>query len=88
MGERSLRGSRLGSVSYETERNTAPIERQYAEYRCPQGHLVTVPFADDAEVRRNSAQSDRVAADSRTVAARQQLTRTEVRAPVRVMPPR
>ena len=35
MGERSLRGSRLGSVSYETERNTAPIERQYAEYRCP-----------------------------------------------------
>ena len=36
---------------------------------------------DDAEVRRNSAQSDRVAADSRTVAARQQLTRTEVRAP-------
>ena len=50
MGERSLRGSRLGSVSYETERNTAPIERQYAEYRCPQGHLVTVPFADDAEL--------------------------------------
>ena len=50
MGERSLRGSRLGSVSYETERNTAPIERQYAEYRCPQGHLFTVPFADDAEL--------------------------------------
>ena len=36
---------------------------------------------DDAEVRRNSAQSDRVAADSRSVAARQQLARTEVRAP-------
>jgi len=50
MGERSLRGSRLGSVSYETDRNTAPIERQYAEYRCEQGHLVTVPFADDAEL--------------------------------------
>ena len=50
MGERSLRGSRLGSVSYETERNTAPIERQYAEYRCPSGHLFTVPFADDAEL--------------------------------------
>ena len=50
MGERSLRGSRLGSVSYETERNTAPIERQYAEYRCASGHLFTVPFADDAEV--------------------------------------
>ena len=50
MGERSLRGSRLGSVSYETERNTAPIERQYAEYRCAQGHLVTVPFAAEAEI--------------------------------------
>ena len=50
MGERSLRGSRLGSVSYETERNTAPIERQYVEYRCPSGHLFTVPLADDAEV--------------------------------------
>lgn len=36
---------------------------------------------DDAEVRRNSAQSDRVAADARTVAARQQRSRTEVRAP-------
>ena len=50
MGERSLRGSRLGSVSYETERNTSPIERQYAEYRCASGHLFTVPFADDAEL--------------------------------------
>src|SRR4028119_1591081 len=50
MGERSLRGSRLGSVSYETERNTAPIERQYVEYKCPSGHQFTVPFADDAEV--------------------------------------
>ena len=50
MGERSLRGSRLGSVSYETERNTAPIERQYVEYRCATGHQFTVPFADDAEV--------------------------------------
>src|SRR6516225_5102288 len=36
---------------------------------------------DQAQVRRNSAQSDRVAADARTVTARQQLARTEVRAP-------
>ena len=36
---------------------------------------------DDAEVRRNAAQSERVAADARTAAARQQLARTEVRAP-------
>ena len=36
---------------------------------------------EDAEVRRNNAQSDLVAAKARVVAARQQLRRTEVRAP-------
>ena len=36
---------------------------------------------EDAEVRRNNAQSDLAAAKSRSVAARQQLARTEVRAP-------
>jgi len=36
---------------------------------------------DDAEVRLNTATSDRAAADARVVAARQQLQRTEVRAP-------
>lgn len=36
---------------------------------------------EDAEIRRNNAQSDLVAAKARTVQARQQLQRTEVRAP-------
>jgi membrane fusion protein, multidrug efflux system len=36
---------------------------------------------DDAEVRRNNAQSDSAAAKARVVQARQQLQRTEVRAP-------
>jgi membrane fusion protein, multidrug efflux system len=36
---------------------------------------------DDAEVRRNNAQSDTAAAKARVVQARQQLQRTEVRAP-------
>ncbi|MDO8651712.1 MAG: efflux RND transporter periplasmic adaptor subunit [Undibacterium sp.] len=36
---------------------------------------------EDAEIRRNNAQSDLVAAKARTVQARQQLHRTEVRAP-------
>lgn len=36
---------------------------------------------DDAEVRRNNAQSDLVAAKARVVSARQQMQRTEVRAP-------
>jgi hypothetical protein len=50
MGERMLRGSRLGAVSYESDRNTELAPRQTREYRCPQGHLFEVPFAVDAEV--------------------------------------
>ena len=57
-------------------------QRQYARVKTLQAEGMSSQQAlDDAEVRRNTAQSDRVAADSRTVAARQQLTRTEVRAP-------
>jgi RND family efflux transporter MFP subunit len=57
-------------------------QRQLARVKTLQGEGMSSQQAlDDAEVRRNSAQSDRVAADSRTVAARQQLARTEVRAP-------
>ncbi|NUS73689.1 MAG: RNA polymerase-binding protein RbpA [Corynebacteriales bacterium] len=50
MAERTLRGSRLGAVSYETERNTELVARQEREYACPQGHRFSVPFAADAEV--------------------------------------
>jgi membrane fusion protein, multidrug efflux system len=57
-------------------------QRQYARVKTLQGEGMSSQQAlDDAEVRRNTAQSDRVAADSRTVAARQQLAHTEVRAP-------
>ena len=57
-------------------------QRQYARVKTLQAEGMSSQQAlDDAEVRRNTAQSERVAADSRTVAARQQLTRTEVRAP-------
>ena len=50
MGERVLRGSRLGAVSYESDRNTDLAPRQTADYECPQGHSFTVPFAAEAEV--------------------------------------
>lgn len=43
--------------------------------------LVSTQDLDDAEVRRNNAQSDFEAAKSRVAVARQQLQRTEVRAP-------
>jgi len=50
MGERTLRGSRLGSISYETDRNTEPAARQTGEYRCHKGHAFRVPFSDEAEI--------------------------------------
>jgi membrane fusion protein (multidrug efflux system) len=43
--------------------------------------MSSIQATDDAEVRRNNAQSDLVAAKARLVSARQQLQRTEVRAP-------
>ncbi len=49
MAERTLRGSRLGAVSYETDRNAELAPRKPAEYRCPKGHTFAVPFADDAD---------------------------------------
>jgi rubredoxin len=50
MGERILRGSRLGAVSYETDRSTELAPRQTASYDCPNGHQFTMPFAAEAEV--------------------------------------
>ncbi|HEU0132283.1 MAG TPA: RNA polymerase-binding protein RbpA [Mycobacteriales bacterium] len=50
MGERVLRGSRLGAISYENDRNTDLAPRQSAGYDCPKGHHMTVPLAADAEV--------------------------------------
>lgn len=43
--------------------------------------VVSAQQVEDVEIKRNSAQSDREAARSRVVTARQQLERTEVRAP-------
>jgi membrane fusion protein, multidrug efflux system len=43
--------------------------------------IVSAQQLEDAEIRRNSAQSDQETAKSRVVTARQQLDRTEVRAP-------
>ncbi|MGI8648071.1 MAG: hypothetical protein DLM55_06035 [Acidimicrobiales bacterium] len=50
MADRTLRGSRLGAVSYETDRHTELAPRSVGEYQCPQGHRFTVPFAADAEL--------------------------------------
>ena len=57
-------------------------QRTYERIKTLQAQgMSSMQALDDAEVRRNAAQSDKVAADARTVAARQQRGRTEVRAP-------
>jgi hypothetical protein len=50
MADRTLRGSRLGAVSYETEYGAEPAPRNVAAYQCPRGHEFTVPFSEDAEI--------------------------------------
>lgn len=57
-------------------------ERQFQRMKTLQGQgMSSMQALDDAETRRNNAQSDLVAARARAVSARQQLQRTEVRAP-------
>src|SRR4051795_5187764 len=50
MADRVLRGSRLGAVSYETDRNHDLAPRQSMRYRTDNGEEFDVPFADDAEI--------------------------------------
>lgn len=50
MADRTLRGSRMGTTSYEIDRNTDLAPRRCAAYLCLRGHTFTVPFADDADV--------------------------------------
>ena len=50
MSDRVLRGSRLGSVSYESDRHTEFAPRTLTVYDCPAGHETTVPFAAEADV--------------------------------------
>ena len=57
-------------------------ERQYQRLlKLRQENMVSAQQLEDAEIQRNSAQSEAEAARTRVVAARQQLERTEVRAP-------
>ena len=50
MAERSLRGSRLGALSMETDENVLPSERRLTTYVCPEGHTIELPFSVEAEV--------------------------------------
>jgi RNA polymerase-binding protein len=50
MADRVLRGSRLGTTSYETDRNTDLAPRREVIYDCPSGHDTRMPMAIDAEL--------------------------------------
>ncbi|MFZ6873586.1 efflux RND transporter periplasmic adaptor subunit [Undibacterium sp. Di27W] len=57
-------------------------ERQFQRLKTLRASgMTSTQQLEDAEIRRNNAQSDLVAAKARSVQARQQLQRTEVRAP-------
>lgn len=75
----------LGSVQESSRASKQALEqaqRQVERLKTLQGQGMTPMQAlEDAEVRRNNAQSEAAAAESRVVTARQQLRRTEVRAP-------
>ena len=68
--------ARAASQSFEQ------AERQYQRLKTLQGEgMSSIQAMEDAEIRRNNAQSDLVAARARVATARQQQQRTEVRAP-------
>jgi hypothetical protein len=50
MKETSLRGTRLGTTSYENVDHVELAPRHTVTFHCPEGHSFTVPFADEAEV--------------------------------------
>jgi hypothetical protein len=50
MADRTLRGSRLGAISYETEYGAEPAPRNVAAYRCPRGHEFRIPYSEEAEI--------------------------------------
>ncbi|MRW87364.1 efflux RND transporter periplasmic adaptor subunit [Pseudoduganella sp. FT26W] len=84
LDETSIRDS-LTSAEEATraaEQTLAQTQRMYERQKTLlSSGMVSTTAMEDAEVRRNNAQSDLAAAKSRSVAARQQLTRTQVRAP-------
>ena len=68
----------LRASTQSLEQSTRMLERQKT---LRASGMTSAQAMEDAEIRRNNAQSDLAAAKARAVTARQQLARTEVRAP-------
>ena len=49
MGETSMRGTRLGTLSLERDDHVQPAERRVVRYVCPEGHVSKVPYFVDAD---------------------------------------
>ncbi|HZJ06910.1 MAG TPA: RNA polymerase-binding protein RbpA [Nocardioidaceae bacterium] len=50
MGERTLRGARLGGQSFEDERGIEFAARQQVGYICKRGHEFEIPMSAEADV--------------------------------------
>lgn len=50
MGERTLRGARLGGQSFEDERGIEFAARQQVGYVCPQSHAFEITMSVEAEI--------------------------------------
>jgi hypothetical protein len=50
MSDRSMRGTRLGAQSLESDNGVQPAARQHVTYHCPNGHDFAVPLSVEAEV--------------------------------------
>ena len=49
MSDKSLRGTRLGAQSLESDEGVEPAARRVAEYHCARGHVTRVPFSVEAQ---------------------------------------
>ena len=50
MGERSLRGMRIGAHSMETDEGVEFAPRSQVYYDCPNGHTIVLPFSAEADI--------------------------------------
>ena len=50
MSDKSLRGTRLGASSLESDEGVEPAARIISEYHCAHGHVTRIPFSVEAEV--------------------------------------
>jgi membrane fusion protein, multidrug efflux system len=84
LDDTAIRDSLSSAVAAERAAGQAldQAERQFQRLNTLRASgMASAKDLEDAEIRRNNAQSDKAAAEARTVQARQQMQRTEVRAP-------